>query len=177
MHKRLVWLVLGMVSLLAGCVQQHNDGSGVIYTSEEGKFEVTVPTDWIPVSMDSLLTGVKFVGDDAAVTCWILYGNASGRAPSEQLDDLQAIVAFILEEGTAIQHWSQSNPVDILVDAERGSKCSFSYVLDEIQLKGLAGAVTHAGMDYLFIGQCPQAIWSDMEAVFDEVLESLRFID
>ena len=173
MARRLMVLV-AMVSLIAltGCF--FNQEKTVLYKSTEGGFEVQIPSDWKTSKLDSLLTGVQFTDEvqELPVKFWIIFSNESGRTSTEQVGDLQAILAFIVEQGATISNWEQGATHSVTVAASSGSEANVLFHLSGTPMKGIGVALTKEGKDFFLIGACHEELWTSTESTFDKVVKS-----
>jgi len=178
MRKRAWLLAVIMLCCLSifGCVP--NPPSSVIYTIENAGLQIKTPATWKAEELDSLLVGIEFTDSEleSAMTSWILYGDATGRSLDEQLADLQAVMAFILDPGLMVTGWNQEAPTAFSVGGESGRRAEVRFYLSGQEMMCVAVAVTHKDLDVLMIGQCTQGLWESMEKVFDNTFHSLAFL-
>jgi len=177
--RRRVWLLAVIVfSCLSMCGCLLNPPSSVVYTIENVGLEINTPATWRAEALGSLLVGIEFTDGElkSAMTSWILYGDATGRSLDDQLADLQAVMAFILDPGLIVTGWDQEVSTAFSVGGESGRRAEVHFYLSGQEMMCVAVAVTHQDLDILMIGQCTQALWESMERVFDDTFRSLVFL-
>lgn len=171
-------MTASLTAALGGCLKQAGGGGWSDYVSSEGRFSVSVPASWHAEAMTGGLAGVVFVGDTAdpaALTLWVVFGEATGRSPSEQMDYLQAIVAFLLGGGLSVMQWQQTPASPASMGGVTGAGTTFSCRLSGVPTDGLAVSVVHSGRDYLLIGLCRDDLWDSARPDFEQVVSSLVF--
>lgn len=177
MKRLIAWLLISVACIsLFGCL---NNTSNVIVAVEEAGFEITVPSTWIVTQMDSLLIGLEFYDSEtgSSLSGWILHGDSTGRSLDEQLSDLQAVMAFVLDPADSITGWNQGISAPFTIGGRTGRRAEADYFLTGVEMHVVAAVISHQGKDVLMIGQCGSYQWENAEEEFDEAFGSLMFTD
>jgi len=176
MRRWLAVVVLVLATGVAGCL--HNEPAFVVYTIPEQEIEITIPAEWNASALESLLVGVEFNDPQlgTGMTAWVLYGQATGRSPAEQLEDLEAVLSFITDSAETITKWNQQPSSAFSVGGAAGMYVEATFRLAGAAMHCAAVAVTADGKDVMMIAQCTEALWNDLSDTFEQVFHSLRFL-
>jgi hypothetical protein len=150
------------------------------YTDEEAKLSIQYPEGWIverTILEDLNATIFRETVEEDAPELIVLSGSAEGQDADQVLDEALALIQTL--SGEADKDWQVGEAESVTLGEWQGRRIFAEYTRatsgfrHKVYLLGIAGD----SLNYAFVADAPLDEWDKNWPIFEDMLESLRFLE